>query len=267
MVNSAKPRVGKPLHPNAGIAASYRRALERLIDEMNNSLLYWLTARWRDDPPQLAMDESWISGLRRTMRVLQRRWQSRFDEMAPKLAAHFAESVADRSTANLRRVLDEGGMTVDFKLSPHVRIVHGAVVAENVQLIKSIAQEHLTDVQGIVMRSVTTGRDLEHLARELRERFDVPKARAELIARDQNNKASAVITRARQQEVGIDQAIWVHSHAGKHPRPEHVAFAAGRLGGPVYDVAKGAFLEGVWTWPGVEINCRCFSRPVLPGLV
>jgi uncharacterized protein with gpF-like domain len=64
----------------------------------------------------------------------------------------------------------------------------------------------------------------------------------------------------RQKELGITKAIWVHSGGGKHPRPEHVAFS-----GKEYDVEKGAYLEGKWTWPGFEINCRCTSRSVIPG--
>lgn len=263
-----KLRLGGPLYPNAGIADVYRKRLDSLIDEMNASLSYWLISRWKLDPPEpkiIATDDTWMSGLRRTMRELERRWQSKFDEMAPKLATYFAEQAGKRSTETLKRILDEGGMTVEFRMSPYVRMMHQAVVDENVGLIKSIAQEHLADVRGIVMRSVTTGRDLEQLSTELRARSDVPKQRAALISRDQNNKATAVITRARQQEAGITKAVWMHSHAGKHPRPEHLAFSQGNLSGPVYETEKGAFLEDKWVWPGTEINCRCFSRPVLPG--
>lgn len=243
-----------------GNGEAYRKALQKLVDEMNASLLYWLTVRWRDDPPQLAMDESWISALERTMRELGARWQSRFDEAAPKLAAHYAQRAADRATGRVAEIMGDAGWTVRFNVSPLVRTMMGAAVSENVGLIKSIASEHLSDVRGLVMRSVTTGGDLEFLSRALRDRFDAPRRRAELIARDQNSKMTAVITRVRQQEAGIERAIWVHSHGGKVPRPEHLAFS-----GQEYDVARGAFLEGVWTWPGHEINCRCFSRPVLAG--
>lgn len=261
-----RPRVGAPIHPNAGIQASYQRRIEALVQEMNRSLLYWLTARWRDNPPVLATDESWISQLQRTMKVLSKRWQDRFDEAAPEFARRFADHVMHHTTARMEDVLAKGDIpTVQFRMSAYVRTVHSAVVADNVSLIRSIASEHLADVRGIVMRSVSTGRDLGQLTTDLRAKFDVPLKRAVLIARDQNNKSTAVITRARQAEAGITKAVWVHSSAGKVPRPEHVAFSKGQLGGPVYDVARGAFLEGVWTFPGHEINCRCYSRPVLPG--
>jgi len=36
--------------------------------------------------------------------------------------------------------------------------------------------------------------------------------------------------------------------------------------GKEYDVDKGMWLEQRWTWPGREINCRCVSRSIIPGL-
>jgi hypothetical protein len=264
-VRRPRTQLGAPIHPNAGNAAVLRKRLDALIDEMHRSLVWWLSARWRAKPPVLAQDESPADALRRTMRTLGRRWQSRFDEAAPKLADYFAQRAAGHATGKLDEILDQAGLTVQFKTTPAVRDALDALVGENVGLIKSIAAEHLSAVEGMVMRSVSQGRDLGTLTDELKDRYDLTKKRAALIARDQNNKATAVVTRVRQQEAGITKARWLHSHAGKTPRPEHVAFAAGKLGGPFYDVSKGAYLEGKWVWPGTEINCRCTSRPVIEG--
>lgn len=260
-------RVAPPVLPSAGLTAVYNKRLQALIDEMNNSILYWVRARWRETPPTtlLATDYSWFSALRKTMGDLIDRWTKQFTDLAPELASYFAKRAADRSTTELKRILKDHGWTVEFKKTRAVETALQGIVEENVALIKSIATEHLFNVQQIVMRSVNEGGDLHLVTSLLRDKFDVPKKRAELIARDQNRKAMAAITRIRQTEAGITQAVWMHSSAGKVPRPEHVAFAAGRLGGPVYDVRKGAYLEGKWTWPGVEINCRCTSRPVIPG--
>jgi hypothetical protein len=258
-------RLGAPIHPNAGNAAMYRKRMEALIEEMHRSLVWWLCARWKEKPPVLAADESPAAGLRRTMDQLSSRWTSRFDDIAPTFAEYFAKRVADRATKKLEESLDQAGMTVQFKLTPAMRDALSATIGENVGLIKSIAAEHLSAVQGAVMRSITTGRDLSDLTKELAERYQLTKKRAAFIARDQNNKATATIARIRQQEAGIKQVRWLHSGGGRHPRPEHVAFAAGRLGGPFYDPAQGAFLEGRWTWPGLEVNCRCVPRPVIEG--
>ncbi len=110
------------------------------------------------------------------------------------------------------------------------------------------------------MRSVQTGRDLGQLRSDILARYDVTKKRAALIARDQNNKATAVMEKARRISIGITQAKWAHSRGGKEPRASHVA-----ANGKIYDVAKGCLIDGKYIMPGEEINCRCVSHAVIPG--
>jgi SPP1 gp7 family putative phage head morphogenesis protein len=256
-----RPKVGRVLRPSAGIRAAYRKKLEALTDEMHRSLVYWLSARWRSNTPVLATDENPTRALRKTMRVLSRRWEKRFDEAAPKLAEWLARQALRHATKSMEDALEAGKMpTVDFKMTAPMRDAFNAVVGENVSLIKSIAQRHLSSVEASVMRSVSVGRDLGSLANDLQEQHGVTKRRAALIARDQSNKASAVITRVRQIDAGIEECVWEHSHAGKKPRPSHVAFS-----GQTYSVKEGALIDGERIFPGQLINCRCFCRPVLEG--
>jgi SPP1 gp7 family putative phage head morphogenesis protein len=158
--------------------------------------------------------------------------------------------------------LRKAGMSVRFKMTAAMNDAYQAVRAENVNLIKSIAQQHLTQVETLVMQSVQQGRDLGALTQELTARYGVTKRRAAFIAKDQNNKATATMTRVRHLELGITQAKWLHSAGGKHPRPEHVAFS-----GKVYQIANGHdFGDGEGpVWPGQPINCRCVAIPIVPG--
>jgi uncharacterized protein with gpF-like domain len=128
-------------------------------------------------------------------------------------------------------------------------------------LIRSIAAEHLDDVEGAVMRSVQTGRDLGSLTDELQQRYAQTRKRAAFIARDQNSKATATVVRVRQEGLGITEAIWMHSRGSRHPRPSHVA-----ADGKRYTIIEGMYLDGVWTWPGREPNCGCVSRSIIPTL-
>jgi uncharacterized protein with gpF-like domain len=227
---------------------------------MNRSVIYWLRSAYRKNKPAMAQDASATTELRRAMRKLGRRWQARFDTLSVNLADYFATAVADRVDGALAKMLRDGGMTVRFRASGAQREAYQALKAENVTLIRSIAAQYLTQVEGLVMRSVMEGRDLGTLTRELEDRYGITRRRAALIARHQNNIGTATLLRARHVELGVTKARWLHSAGGKVPRPEHVAFS-----GKTYDIRKGAFLEGKWTWPGVEINCRCTSVPIIPG--
>lgn len=246
-----------PIRPNAGIRAAYQKKLEAAVEDMHRSLTYWIKAKYRSE---MAMDATAAQEIRRLMRRYARRWQSKFTTLSGELAAYFATSVNDRVDGALSDMFRRGGFTVKFRMTAAQREAVQAVIGENVPLIKSIASKHIADVEGIVMRSVAAGRDLATLAGELEHAYGVTKARAALIARHQNNTATAHLLRARHIELGVKEARWLHSSGGRKPRPEHVAFS-----GKTYEIAKGAYLEGRWTWPGVEINCRCVSVPIIPG--
>lgn len=258
-----------PVHPNEGLAALYQRRIDALIDEMHNSVLYWLGAAYRAKPPELAQDDAFIGlspamAMREAMRRLARRWMRRFDKGSTELAAWFAQAAIDRSDKQLQQILRNAGFSVKFKLTREANDVLQATTGQNVALIKSIAQQHLAEVEGLVLRSVAVGRDLGTLAKEIEARYGVTKRRAALISRHQNNMATATITRVRQQSLGIKQAVWVHSHAGAKPRPSHVKAGAEEV---VYDVETGWFDpdEQKFIRPGELINCRCVSRPIIPG--
>lgn len=247
-------KVLAPVRPNAGITVAYRKRILCLVDEMHDSFGYWIKAAYRANEPVLAQDASPAATLQKAMRSLGRRWQRNFNEAAPKLARYFARSMSRRSEAVLKGILRDAGITVQFKMTAAMNDVLQATMAENVSLIRSIPQQYLTQVEGLVMRSVQTGRDLGTLTKELEQRYGLTRKRAAFIAKDQNNKATAALTRVRQEEAGIKQAIWVHSHAGKVPRPTHLA-----NDGEPYDVTRGWFDPDPKVrkriWPGELINC------------
>lgn len=261
---AAPPRLGA-VRPNVGIERKYRRSLLILVDKMHRSVVRWVSAAWREETPEsvalMAADVA-PDRLARTIAKMVDRWQADFDQAAFNMAEHFATSAETRVANALRAIFRRAGLTVSFRLTPAMRDVLAATIHENVGLIRSVPARYLREVEGIVMRSAQTGRDLESATKALRRQFNVTKKRAALIARDQNNKATSAMFHAREAELGIKENIWRHSGAGKHPRPDHVK--AGR-DGLRYDPRKGAYISGQWIFPGQLINCRCVGIPVIEG--
>lgn len=254
------PKTVRAVHANRGIASRYRKQMQRLIAEMVASVEYWLAAGYNKTPPILAADAAPSQKIKRVLEDLAKRWVAKFDESAPKIAEAYLQSIFKASDSSFRAALKAAGWAVEFKMTPAIRDAFEASLAENVGLIKSIPERYLQQVEGVVMRSYASGRDLQTMTKELRQIYPEVARRAELIARDQSNKANAVVNRARQMELGITEAIWMHSHAGKNPRPDHVA-----ANGKKYNIAEGCEVrKGEFIQPGEEINCRCTSRAVLP---
>ena len=260
----------KPVRPNVGIEVAYCKALLTMIDEMNRSIVYWLSAAYRHEPPRIAQDELSSAAMRKAVQELAKRWTRRFNDMSERVGKYFAQSVQDRTDGALKQMFADAGWTIDWKMTPGQKDVLGAVINENVSLIKSIPAEHLQKVEGLVMRSVAAGYDMQMLRDGLRKQFGVTCRRAEFIARDQTSKTTSMLHRARQVEAGIDDAIWVHSHAGREPRPNHVRFGKEQAH---FDPKQGMWDpdadgkgRGRYIQPGELIGCRCTCRSVIPGL-
>lgn len=260
-------KVLKSVRPNAGLAAAYRQKLMALIEEMDRSVQFHLPAAYRQNEPrvaELAADESPANAMRAAIRRLATRWTKKFDDAAPRLAAWFSTKASDRSDAVLKKILRDAGISVEFKLTAAQQDILSATINQNVSLIKSIPSQYFSEIEGMVARSVQTGRDVGQLKKDLQARFGITSRRAANIALSQNNLATAALTRSRQMQIGITECIWQHSAGGREPRPTHVAASRDRVR---YDPAVG-WLDpavGKRIWPGELPGCKCVARPVVKG--
>ena len=258
-----KPSIARAVHANRGIQARYRRQMLLLIQEMAESVEAQVQLNYRVAPPLplIAADASPLRQMQNRLRELAAHWIKRFDRAAPLIAKAYLKGSFKATDSAMRQALKDAGWAIKFEMTPAMSEAFEASLAENVGLIKSIPEQYLQQVQGIVMRSYTRGRDLHTMVKDLKRLYPAASNRASLIARDQSNKANAVVTQARQLELGVTEAIWMHSHAGKTPRPTHVA-----MNGKRYKVAEGMWdsAEQKMIFPGELINCRCTGRSVLP---
>lgn len=200
--------------------------------------------------------------LRAALRKWGGLWISRFDKLSLDLSRDFARKSFTITQTQLRAALKDAGFTVKFAPTPESRAAYQAVIAEQVNLIKSIPQQYLKDVESKVWGSVMKGADMHALSVDLRKTYGITRDRAAVIARDQNNKAKAIIESTRRQELGIMRAIWQHSAGGKVPRATHVA-----MSGKSYLIAQGMWdsAAGRYVLPGELINCRCTSKAIVPA--
>ncbi len=246
-----------PSIPNAGVKYWYYRALRKHISAMSDDVINEIENLTKQSV--LANDASPAALFRYLLRRLTTRWSKRFNQLSKGLAKTFCECSADTIDKPLIAQLIEMGFAFDFKMTDAMQNTSTAIIAENVSLIKSIPQQYFTRIETLVMQSVARGGDLGELKKQLKQQFGVTDRRARLIATDQNRKASSSLAAIRQQSLGIKKGIWLHTGAGQHPRPDHVA-----ANGREFDITKGCLIGGKYILPGQEINCGCTWRPVLP---
>lgn len=264
--NSPEPYVTvRAVHANAGTAAWYFEVLDIWLQGMRDQVTRAVLAAYGSlEPQEMAHDAPQNPSLllRAALRKWGGLWISKFDKLSFDLSAKFARKSFAVTQAQMRAALRDAGFTVKFDPTPGSRAAYQAVVAEQVNLIKSIPQEYLKDVESKVWSSVMKGADMHTLSTDLRKSYGISRERAATIARDQNNKAKAIIEKTRREELGITHAIWVHSAGGKVPRATHIA-----MNGKPYLIAQGSYDSqvGRYVLPGELINCRCTSKAVIPA--
>lgn len=268
-------KVGTPIIPNKGLEIAYRRKLEELIDEMYRSIFWWIGAEYKKQLPkiirynesadmEMAADASPANAMISSLRKRFSQWRRNFDEKAQQFSRWFADH-ADKAISNQTKqsVAKALGFTVRFKPTRAMENAMASIINENVSLIKTIPRHCFAELEGLVMRSVRTGRDIGGLADDIKKRYDVTRRRAIFIARDQNNKATEALSKVRMQELGFTQAKWIHVTRSNRPRETHVD-----MDGKIFDLNKGMYdpAVGEWIQPGQLPNCRCQKAPVLSML-
>jgi uncharacterized protein with gpF-like domain len=208
----------------------------------------------------------------KAFRKLLHQWERNFRELADVLPRWFVSKIRGYVTNNLAqqtKPLKDAGLGFNLKfsyMSQRERQTFQAIVKENVNLIKSIARESLTQVEGIVLRNIEAGHDLARMTEELHHQFGVTERRARMIARDQTNKATNNLSRQRLLSYGINKGIWMHTASGKTYRETH----ENEMDGQEYDIREGCFdpdeKVNRHIQPAELVNCYCVCRPIIPQL-
>ena len=244
---------------NAGIEQWYVNQLTKLVKEMRADVQSEIIKGFRHEA-KIAQDGI-TDYVAHAIELIAYQWEQKLDALAPEIAKEFINRTVTNYDNLMKSHLRKSGFTVRFQTTQFQRDALQASIKENVSLIKSISSQHLERVQGDVWRCVTSGYDLKGLTDSLANDYGISWRRAANIARDQSGKAHATIELARRKELGITKAIWMHSHAGKKPRPSHV-----KANGQIFEVDKGMYLDGEWVQPAQLPNCRCTSRSIIEGL-
>ena len=132
-----------------------------------------------------------------------------------------------------------------------------AYVVTNVSLIRTVASEHLADVERTINQARVEGLHVKGTQNLLQERFQVSKSRAKFWAVDQTLKLHSQITKERYGSAGLKTYIWTTSGDGA-VRESHAG-----LDGRVFNWADPPATNpaGDRNNPGEDYRCRCTAAP------
>ena len=251
------------LQVNAGIRAAYRKELEKQLQDMHNSVIYWLLATYKQEEPKIAQDGVFESITER-FNWLKKRWMSAWNKFASLSAKRFVTKTKKDAEIRINNSFKKAGVSLAVKNTHALSAVSKSLIAENVKLIKTIPQQYLDDVYGIVMRGIQQGNNVRQINKEIKSRYQISERRAKTIAIDQSNKAIQAIQRTNDLDLGITKGKWRHHGGQKTSRLTHA-----RFDGQEFDLTgpdKGLYDSDVGhrVLPGELWNCRCTYLRVIP---
>ena len=232
------------------------RAAQRVI---RADLEPWLRAR---------LDGGRFDGLGDELKALFNRirikTEKRVDATADANAARFVRDQEQRNRAAMNEQYRSVLRIDPFKGSKGFEQVMRRRVRENVELITSIPEELLDQVEDVVRPAVTAGTRVEDIMRDVRERFSVSDNRAQLIARDQVGKFNGELAAERAQDLGVESYVWSTSKdiRVRLDHAEHEGKVFRYDAPPVVDVRTGRRGN-----PGDDYQCRCQALPRVDALL
>jgi len=270
----AKGGILKPALSNASwLEKELRKLILPMIEETERELKALFDSPAADvleDGTVATQDESFTDKADSIMRKLSGKYESIFNVMGPTIASEFVYRGDKHAKATLKGSLSDISSSISInheKMTPALKNTLEASVQQTVGLIKRVPQDYLGQLQGDVMRAITTGSGLEDVQTALADRKVAVKNWVHNTSLDQTRKVYNTTTAKRAQAVGLQRFEWVHVGGSVHPREYHKrAASAGGLNGGIYSFDDPPIIDektGMRGLPGDAINCHCTMRPIV----
>lgn len=258
-----KEHLGKPLIPSVAIPLAWDKAIQPIIKRMYLETKRELEKVFNETNFIGAMDASPVSQSRIVLNSIFLKYDKIFNDISKSIVDKMIVSVMKNSTATLKMSLADyvNPLAID-RTATNLRLkeVIQASTEEAAALIKRIPAKYLGEVQGEVMRSITSGNGLKDLVPYLTKRYEGNAKWAKHVAMDQTRKAHANISNERMRKLGIEKFKWQHSGGSNQPRHHHI-----ELSGKIFRYDEPPIIDpktGERGLPSVAPFCRCIAIPV-----
>jgi len=270
----AKGGILSPALSQAGwFETQLRKLIYPMMDEAEKEIKALFASPAADvleDGTVVAQDESFTEKVARLMKNLTGKYSSLFDIAAPSIASEFVQRGDRHAKSTLKGSLSDlsGKISINHEaMPPALKETLQASVQQSVGLIKRVPLDYLGQLQGDVMRAITTGAGLEDVQKSLAERKVVMRNWVHNTSLDQTRKIYNTTTSKRMQAVGLQRFEWVHVGGSVHPREYHKKpVSQGGLNGGIYSFDDLPIIDektGQRGLPGDAINCHCTMRPIV----
>ena len=252
------------MYPNAGYTAKYRRELRKMIRTMHEDTRREIRALYDDKTYDAPIT------LTQIMAKLREKWYKIFTKKAREMNRWLVETVKKRTRKDIMKQLKDIGMVLTPHYTDSEKTLIDSIVTEGVDLIVTIPKHYFHEVQETVRDAVERGGDRAAIKEAIQDKFEHPlvktekqaERRAELIAKDQVQKATQGFAIENAKAYGATKGEWIHIPGEKSSRITHM-----EMDGHTFDLDKGLYDPdvGEFVLPGQLIYCMCSFSALWPG--
>ncbi len=242
--------------PSIAYELRFRKELQQLVEEMQRDVLKEVRIVKNDN----AYDA--VNPFVSVFSSLRDKWYRRFTKIGREMAKWLADKNFNRTQTQISRKLKEVGWSIKPTYTEEDKKIIRAIIEDNVNLIKTIPQRFLHDLQGVLTQDFVNGGDLEKMTNVIQRAGRISNNRAALIARDQTNKTTQQLAVVNAKAFGATKGRWIHVPGKYSSRRTHVA-----MDGKVFNLDVGLYDSTVGrdVKPGELIYCNCQFEVLMPG--
>lgn len=185
------------------------------------------------------------------------------DDRLEKLAKRETEKVNRRNRKLFyKRMAGKIGIGAqELEASEGLTFQINAFQLETFQWVKKMRDDTLQQWTSQTLRQMAEGHTLEDIMSQFDGMVEKRRGHAQMVARTQISTFNSLVSKTRARNLGIEKAVWVTSR-DERVRPCHQV-----RDGREFDLAEGLYssCDGKTLLPGVDYNCRCDYRMVIPS--
>lgn len=265
--------VGKETTKNAHADYYYRTALDKEFKRFIKSILndlqknYGVLRVYNTSVYNAKETKPSPSAILKVLKLYRGSKLTIFLRNTEKIISKWYRLTSSTARKSIEKVLSDmtGKAVIDTIPTASKDMLLKLAIKENVELIKNVSSQCLTNIESIVYDGMTNGSGWDDIQKGLYHQDEIARRRVKLIARDQTAKATEAIEELTQRENGIQYFMW------RTMEDERVSTGKGghkQLNGKIYKWGENDRYPVIDAYghtgtPKQRPNCRCVPLPLI----
>jgi SPP1 gp7 family putative phage head morphogenesis protein len=254
----------RQIKPNKSIEVEYRNAILVLSEKLKKFVKNEIIPLLKDTQEKYVQDAI-ASDFDKVFKQFKRKF-SKIDVYGFGIASKAMNKIYKNNKQKFSSDLKEKIGIDIFKDNPKLKQLLKAKINENVLLIETQKDEYISDIMTAVYEGITKGERASEIAKDIAKKTGQMTRHIKFIARDQVNKANAMINENMQRSVGVEEYKW--SNSGDQ-RVRGKSNPNGLYKNSRYDHWAREKVTFKWSdpppdgHPGEPYGCRCTAQPII----